>query len=394
MSKRQPEADPTLHAELRAELDGRRTGVVSAHAGPYTAVVAGLSGKDVIVELGPRVQGVVPRAEFGAAAPALGSQLSVALIGREDGLWIFSLRAARERAALESLAVGARVVAKVVGMNKGGLELKLGGLDAFMPSSQIALAPVADLAAYAGQELAALVIEFSPGARRLVLSRRAVLEAERSEKRSASLSGISPGAILRGKVTRIEAYGAFVEVAPGLEGLLHVSNLSHRRVGHPDELLKIGDEIEVAILEVGEGGKKIALSRRALEADPWEDIAARLAEGRVLTGRVKRIADFGAFVEVEPGIDGLVHVSQLLPERARRVSDALSVGADVLVRVLSVDRAARRIALSRLDERGALLGSEESASGAEVAEHLERPENAPRGTNLGALMRRALGEKP
>ena len=252
--------------ELEAELDA--TGRVeraadAAGSGLYRARVAGISGEDVVIELGPRVQGVVPRAEF-EAPPAVGTTLEVALSGKEDGgLWAFSVKRARRVAAWSEVEVGALVKGTVVGINKGGLELKVAGARGFLPASQIALQHVADLSSYGGQTLVCEVLEVDHEKRTLVLSRRTVLEEELRERREESLTGIASGAVVRGKVKRLESYGAFVEIAPGLEGLLHVSNLSHRRVERPDEILKLGQEIEVHT-SIEEWRRKVFIHRHRI----------------------------------------------------------------------------------------------------------------------------------
>jgi ribosomal protein S1 len=381
-----------LEAALAGSSDAARA--PGSERGPrlWPATVAGTSGEDLIVELGPRVQGIVPLAEFDEP-PAPGTRLSLALRGREDELWVFSAREAKVLADVQGMDVGSHVKARVIGFNKGGLECKVGPLAAFVPSSQVDLRPVEDLAALAGETLVCEVLEIDRDRRRVVLSRRAVLEEERRIGREEALDGIAAGSVVRGRVVRVEPFGAFLDLGRGLEGLLHVSNLAHRRVAHPEELVAIGQELEVLVLEISAGGERIALGRKQLEADPWDSAAERWREGSLATGTVRRLADFGAFVELEPGVDGLLHVSQLGAGRTRRVRDVLREGQEVQVRIVSVDPHARRISLSRLDERGAVLGSEEAAEGPEIEQALAREPDRPLGTNLGALFKKALGER-
>ena len=378
-------ARESLRAELDAALDRRQA---SDERTLYKGVVAGASGDDVIVELGPRVQGVVPRAEFDAP-PETGASLELALRGREDGLWLFSTRAARALATWGEIEPGALVQGRVIGMNKGGLELKVDGLNAFLPASQIALSFVEDLAAYAGQVLVVEVVEVDREKKRIVVSRRRVLEVEREQTFQDSVGGLSPGAVVRGRVKRLEAYGAFVEIAPGVEGLLHVSNIAHRAPERPDDALQIGQEVDVRILDVTEGGKRIGLGMKQLQRDPWDDVPGMLAEDQIVTGRVVRVLDFGAFVEVLPGVDGLLHASRLSRERVPDARRVLSPGQEVTVRVARVDAHQKKIWLTRLDERGAVLGSDDAIDRADVAEVLER-DHRPLGTNLGALFKKAL----
>ncbi|MEW6071772.1 MAG: S1 RNA-binding domain-containing protein [Planctomycetota bacterium] len=384
----------TLTAELDLALASEGAPArARGEDGLYSATVAGRSGDAVIVELSPRVQGMVPAAEFDAI-PAAGTILRVALRGQEEGLWVFSLREARAVAAWTEMAVGSLVKATVVGLNKGGLECKVGSIRAFLPASQVALGHVEDLASFGGQTMICEVLEIDRGKKRVVVSRRAVLEEERRQARAEAAETIVPGAVLRGKVARLESYGAFVELAGGIEGLLHVSNISHQRVGRAEEVLKAGDDVEVMVLEVKEGGKRIGLGMKQLQPDPWATIADRLHEDAVVAGVVRRIADFGAFVEVEPGVEGLVHVSQLDTGRVPRPREVLKEGQELTVRVLSVDPLARRLSLSRLDARGAVIGSEEAAAAGDVDAVLDEGRaGGPIGTNLGALFKKALAEK-
>jgi ribosomal protein S1 len=387
-------SDSRLRAEFELEMRESAAVPVPASASPYgdpplyPAIVAGISGDDVVVELTPRVQGCVPRSEFDAVPPP-GTPLRVTLAGREEGTWILSVKEAKQLAAWDELEVGSLVKGTVYGLNKGGLELKLGQSRAFMPASQVALEHVEDLAAFAGQTLVCEVLEIDREKRRVVVSRRAVLERERKASRQSATEKLAVNTIVRGRVARLESYGAFVDLG-GVEGLLHVSNLAHRRVEHPEELLKLGQELEVVVISIEEGGKRIGLSRKLLEPDPWDSLAERFRPDQIIQARVRRLTNFGAFLELEPGIEGLLHVSQL-GGRARDPGQAVKVGEDVTVRIQSLDPHQKRISLTRLAPNGALLGSEEAAAGADVAEVLG--EARALSTNLGALLGKAL-KKP
>jgi ribosomal protein S1 len=402
MARRRPAAGAMTKSDsplrqLRAELEQalRASGAPAAAGedGLFSALVAGVSGEDVVLELSPRVQGAVPRADFAAVPPA-GTPVRVALVGREEGLWIFSAQEARRIAAWSELEPGSLVKATVFGLNKGGLELRIGAHRAFMPASQVALEPVEDLASYAGQTLVCAVLEIDREKRRVVVSRRAVLERERRASRKEASERLAVDAVVRGRVTRLESYGAFLDLG-GIEGLLHVSNLAHRRVGHPEELLALGQELEVVVISIEEGGKRIRLSRKRLEADPWEGIAGRYAADQVLKARVRRLTSFGAFLELEPGVEGLLHASQLGAQgggRSRDPAQVLRVGEELSVRIQSVDEPARRISLSRLAPNGALLGSDEAAGAADVLDVIGRGQTLS--TNLGALLGKALRKGP
>jgi ribosomal protein S1 len=391
-----------LHSEIEAALQGvdlQRLDATEAEAEATSrrrdrnlkrGTVVGITGNDVFVELGPRMQGVASITEF-EEPPRVGEHYDFTLRGREDELWLLSRREAAELASWDDLTVGAIVKARVTGQNVGGLELRIGPVTAFLPASHVALQHVEDLASFLGQHLVCQVLEIERDRRRVVLSRRAVLEREREQARASAAEGLRPGELVRGRVTRLEKFGAFVQLAPGVEGLVHVSNLARRRVEDPADVLSLGDTVEAVVLEVKEGGRRIGLGMKQLEPDPWDEARERWPEEQVASGRVVRLTDFGAFVELEPGLEGLLHVSQIAKDRVRRARDVLKVGDEVAVRILSVDPAARRISLSRLDAHGAVLGSEEAADTGAVQDALRSSPPTRLGTNLGDLLRRKLG---
>lgn len=374
-----------LRAELDLELRDDPSSAPREDSPLYQAIVAGVSGEDVVVELSPRVSGCVPRAEFEAVPPP-GTPIAVTLVGREDGLWLFSVKAAKQLSAWNDLEVGSLVKGTVFGLNKGGLELRIGSARAFLPASQVALEHVDDLAAFANQTLVCEVLEIDREKKRVVVSRRAVLERERKSSREQATQRLAVNAVVRGRVSRMESYGAFIDLS-GVEGLLHVSNLAHRRVEHPQELLKLGQDIEVVVLSIEEGGKRIGLSRKLLEPDPWEGLAQRYHADQVVTARVRRVTQFGAFLELEPGVEGLLHVSQM-GGRGRDPGQGAQVGQELAVRIQSIDAIQKRISLSRLAPNGALLGTDEAAGGAEVQAVLGEAKTL--GTNLGNLLGKAL----
>jgi 4-hydroxy-3-methylbut-2-enyl diphosphate reductase len=262
-----------------------------------------------------------------------------------------------------------------------------------MPASHVSLSREENLGQFLNQKLVCEVMEIDAARKRVTLSRRAVLETEREEQRREMVGHLATGQIVQGKVTRVEPYGGFVDLGGGVEGLVHVSNISRKRVENAAEVLKKGDVVKALILEIKEGGKRIGLGLKQLEADPWDEVSSRFAIGQVLQGKVVRLMEFGAFVELSPGIEGLVHVSQLAKDRVRRVQDAVKLGSEVGVRVLSIDKAQKRIALSRLDERNALIGSEDSVASAEIEEMLQKNQPTRSGTNLGSLFKKALDKK-
>lgn len=240
----------------------------------------------------------------------------------------------------------------VSGINKGGAEVQVRGMRAFCPLSQLDLRYVEDPAQFVQQRLTFKVTQFEEGRTRpnIVLSRRAILEEEQQKRATEARSRIQVGAIVPGKVTSLASYGAFVDLG-GLEGMLHVSEIGFSRLAHPKEVLSVGQEIEVQVIKIEKGKdekkpERISLSRRALERDPWKDVAADFPEGTEVTGKVMRLESFGAFVEVTPGLEGLLHISEIGGGRRLNHSrDALQQGQEIRVRVLNIDSGKRRISL-------------------------------------------------
>jgi small subunit ribosomal protein S1 len=352
--------------------------------------VVGLQGDDVFVELGPRMQGVAPSTDF-EAEPKVGDVFEFVLHGRDDDLWVLRRRTARPTAPAvgEDVQPGALVVAKISGQNTGGLEAKVAGVSAFLPASQVSLHREDNLAQFLGQNLTCEVIEVDRERKRIVLSRRRVLERERETSRQEAAGRLTVGQTVQGKVVRVEPFGAFVDLGGGLEGMIHVSNIAHKRVEKAGEALQVGAEVQAQVLKIEEGGKRIGLGIKQLLPDPWSEAQRRYPPDTVLNGRVTKLMEFGAFVELEPGVEGLVHVSQLSKDRVRRPSDVVKPGQEIAVRILAVEPARSRISLSRMDSRGALLGSEESVDAAVIDQALEATKAKPLGTNLGALFKKA-----
>jgi len=399
--ERQGHEDP-LSAEIDAALEGVNLQELDApgelHAASpkgdrlYRGTVVGVTGDDVIVELGPRMQGVASKREFDEP-PAVGAVFEFVLRGREDDLWILSRREAQSIASWQELQTGSLVKARVTGQNTGGLELKIGSHAAFMPASQVSAQREDDISTFIGQTLTCEVLEIDRGRKRVLLSHRRVQEKAAYAERIETIGKLSPGMVVTGKVTRIETFGAFVDLGGGLEGLIHISNLTRKRVEKADEVVKKGQEVQVKILDIKEGGKRIGLGMKQLEPDPWDDVHERIGNDAVVTGKVTRVVDFGAFVELEPGLEGLLHVSQLGTDRVRRVADILKVGDELAVRVVSIDAAEQRISLSRLDSRGAVLGSEEAVDAGLIDQVLGDSSSVGISTNLGDLFKKALGGK-
>ncbi|EGD29525.1 30S ribosomal protein S1 [Streptococcus sanguinis SK72] len=237
---------------------------------------------------------------------------------------------------------------------KGGLSVEFEGLRGFIPASMLDTRFVRNTERFVGQEFDAKIKEVDPKENRFILSRREVVEAEAAAARDEVFGKLNVGDIVTGKVARITSFGAFIDLG-GVDGLVHLTELSHERNVSPKSVVSVGDEIEVKVLDLNEEEGRVSLSLKATTPGPWDGVEQKLAAGDVIEGTVKRLTDFGAFVEVLPGIDGLVHISQISHKRVESPKDALKVGQEVTVKVLEVNAADERVSLSikALEERPA-----------------------------------------
>ena len=237
---------------------------------------------------------------------------------------------------------------------KGGLSVEFEGLRGFIPASMLDTRFVRNTERFVGQEFDAKIKEVDPKENRFILSRREVVEAEAAAARAEVFGKLNVGDIVTGKVARITSFGAFIDLG-GVDGLVHLTELSHERNVSPKSVVSVGDEIEVKVLDLNEEEGRVSLSLKATTPGPWDGVGQKLAAGDVIEGTVKRLTDFGAFVEVLPGIDGLVHISQISHKRVESPKDALKVGQEVTVKVLEVNAADERVSLSikALEERPA-----------------------------------------
>jgi small subunit ribosomal protein S1 len=315
----------------------------------HLARVIAVQRDDVFVELGGREQGILSVRLFTEPPqPNASFEVIVTRFNSEDGLYELGLPGmATAVGDWSQLSEGMLVEVRVTGHNTGGLECEVSRIRGFIPISQISLYRVEDLAEYVGQKLTCTVTEANPERRNLVLSRRAVLEREKEEARRTLMESLTPGQICEGVVRRLMDFGAFVDLGSGVDGLVHVSQLGWGRIKHPSEVLQEGQRISVRVDKVSPDTGRISLGYRELvEENPWT-----LAEGRYLPntphhGRVVKVMEFGAFVELEPGVEGLVHISELGHRRVARVTDVVKEGDEIDVMVLSADAANRRISLS------------------------------------------------
>jgi len=314
----------------------------------YPARVVAVSRDDVFVELGGREQGILPLRLF-PEPPQPGTVVEVVVVrfNPEDGLYEVTLPlAAAEIGDWSQVTEGMLVEARITGHNAGGLECEVNRLRGFIPVSQISLYRVENLEEFVDQKFTCLVTEVNPQRRNLVLSRRAVLEREREEARAAILESLAPGQVREGVVRKILDFGAFVDLGSGVDGLLHVSQLGWGRVKHPSEVVQEGQKIRVRVDKVDRESRKISLSYKDLLENPWSGADRKYVVNTVVRGKVVKIMEYGAFVELEPGVEGLVHISELSHKRVPRVSDVVKEGDEIDAVVLSVDPKAQRISLS------------------------------------------------
>jgi ribosomal protein S1 len=315
--------------------------------GPQTGKVISIRGKSVFVDLGAKSEGVVPVEQFEGDLPQPGDPIEVVVdrFDTDEGLLLLSLKGATVEASWENLRKGLIVEARVTKTNKGGLEVEVDGIRGFLPIGQIEIGRVDDASTYVGQRLRVLVTEAHRRDRNLVVSRRELLERERAEQREQTWAALQEGQIRPGVVRSVKDYGAFIDLG-GVDGFLHVSEMSWSRVSDPSSLLKAGQEVQVKVLKIDRTTSKISLGLKQLTPSPWDRVEETYSRGQVLQGKVTRLMDFGAFVELEPGVEGLVHISELAPNRVRRVADIVQPGQEVEVRILKIEPEAKKIALS------------------------------------------------
>jgi len=260
---------------------------------------------------------------------------------------------------------------------KGGLSVSAFGIRCFIPASQVDLGFVEDLAPFVGQTMAALPIEVDREKQRAVFSRRALLEAERRTAETAAVEKLEAGQVIDGVVRRLVTFGAFVDVG-GIEGLVHVSEMAWHRVKDASDLLKVGDEVKVQVLKVDPALHKVSLGMKQLQKDPWHTAVSEFAEGTTVSGKVTRTSKFGAFIELVPGVEGLVHISELSDRRVNSAEEVVQIGQQVPVKILGVDPVAKRISLS-------MVKAQEDADRKEYAPFLTGQ------TSLGATIGDKLG---
>ncbi|MBY0230603.1 MAG: S1 RNA-binding domain-containing protein [Gemmataceae bacterium] len=314
--------------------------------GPRKGRVISLRGKDVFVDVGGRTQGVLNIHQFPEGPPAPGTEVEVSIEGYDpDGFLLLSRGGQAVEADWSTVAIGQVVEARVVAENKGGLSVEVNGIKGFMPVSQIEMFRVEDLKPYIGQKLKCLVAEVDREERNLVVSRRGLQEQERAAQAEKLWATLSENQVHEGIVRSVKPFGAFVDIG-GADGLLPTGEMSWTKIKSPEEVVKPGQKVRVIILRLDPEARKLTLGLRQLSESPWDTAQADFAPGTVVNGTVTRLADYGAFVEVTPGVEGLVHVSELSNARVRLPRDVVKEGQQVAVKVLTVDPQARRMGLS------------------------------------------------
>jgi small subunit ribosomal protein S1 len=317
---------------------------------------------EVLVDIGYKSEGLVPSNELTIRKGAdphdvvdLGQRLEALVLQKEDAdgrLILSAKRAAFERAwnrIEESYNEQRTVEGPVIEVVKGGLILDI-GLRGFLPASLVDIRRVRNLESFLGQKLECKVIELNRSRNNVVLSRRAVLEEERKEEREKILTSLEEGQIIKGTVSNLVDFGAFVDLE-GIDGLIHISELSWQHVDHPSEVVEVGEEVEVKVLEVDRDRERISLGLKQTRKDPWQEIVEQVNVGETIHGRVTKLVSFGAFVEVAEGVEGLIHISELADHHVETPDEIVRSGDEVDARIIDVDAKRRRLSLSLRPKR-------------------------------------------
>jgi small subunit ribosomal protein S1 len=344
--------------------------------------IVGFGPKVAFVNVGGKGEAEIDIAELkdadGDVEVSVGDRIDAIVVSTGGGI-VLSRRgvrnAATQRELEDAFRAGLAVEGKVAKAVKGGYEVRVARERAFCPFSQIDIARTVDPVVHEGQTYAFHVIEYKNGGKDVVLSRRRHLEEQQRASQAEVRKSIVPGAVLAGRVASVTDFGAFVDLGGGIQGLLHVSEMGWSRVTTPGEIVAPGDAITVKVLRVDDATQKISLGLKQLQDDPWATVAARYEVGQVRPGRVTRVADFGAFVELEPGIEGLAHASTFAQTgRGGEWATSVAAGVSGLFEILSVDPAQKRIGLARVDEESArAVGAE----GGPVEEQSANADAAP-----------------
>ncbi|MBX3364935.1 MAG: S1 RNA-binding domain-containing protein [Phycisphaeraceae bacterium] len=350
--EKQLNAAPPAASAAKPAIRGPR--VVQAGREHRTGKVVSVGPSDIFIEFGPKELGVVERTQYpeGTELPKPGETIELVVTKRDDdGLFICARPGAVQKAHWETLEAGQTIEAKVVGVNKGGLDMEIaGGHHAFLPASQVGLDRIPDLSALIGEKLTCQVERVDKrGKGNIILSRRNLLAQEREQRKQALQSTLREGATVDGTVRKIMSFGAFVDLG-GVDGLVHISDMTHDRVPPTEKnvakYVKEGQAVRVVILKLDWDANRISLGMKQLQEDPFLTAMNEVKEGEEVSGRVKSITEFGCFVEVAPGIEGLVHISELDWKRVNRVEDVVRADEIIKVKVLKIESGTRKISLS------------------------------------------------
>lgn len=309
--------------------------------------IISISGDDAFVAFGGATEAIINVAEIEEEGLDIGDEVEASVVATSPELRI-SRKLLAKQATVAKLKQAQEndlpIEAKITGRNKGGFDVKVSSLRAFCPLSQIDLGKIDNPDQYVGETYEFKILELSDDGRKFVISRAALLKEAAAAKARELRENLQLGMTIEGVVRNVVPFGAFVDIG-GIEGLLHVSEMSHQRIDNPKDFVKVGDTIKVVVIKIEEDGKRISLSSKELEPDPWENLSDRYPEGAKVEGTIARKADFGVFVELEPGIDGLVHSSQL-PLGVELDDPSLKTGTAVEVWIKEVDEERRRVSLA------------------------------------------------
>lgn len=355
--------------------------------------IVAIGPKVAFVDVGSKGEAQIDIEELkdadGNVEAAVGDRIQAMVVSTSGGI-VLSRKGvqnvATQRELEDAFRAGLAVEGKVERAIKGGYDVRIARERAFCPLSQIDIVRTTDPAVHEGQVYAFRVIEYKDGGKSVVLSRRKHLEDEQRAVAAAVRKSIVPGAVLSGRVASVTDFGAFIDLGGGIQGLLHVSEMSWSRVTHPNEVAAAGDQMTVKVLRVDDGTRKISLGLKQLQDDPWAAVPTAYEVGQVRTGRVTRVAEFGAFVELEPGIEGLAHASTFAPTgRSGSWAKSVAVGMTGAFEILSIDTAQKRMGVALLEE-----GSSRQPERAEPIEDAARPD-AAHAAPLGSLADKLRG---